>query len=311
MLRKMVRILMGVVGVMLLIVTGLLVGFTIWRPSFISALETGSQVITTTRGEIEYTVEGQGTPYLYVHGSPGGYDQALTDRHVRPDAFVDLKTIAISRPGYLRTPLSSGKTPAEQADLFAALLDEIDIDRVVVVAISGGGPAGLQFALRHPERTEGLVLIAPAVTAQPDLRYENPTSASGTFMLDVILWAGGRWLGPAMIPGLDKEDPKEVELARLLARSVIPLRSRTEGSVNDFDTLRTLGVESWPLEQLTVPTLILHGNVDRNAPYEGAVTVAARIPNAELVTFDGIGHEISLTRAREIDEEMHRFIDGL
>jgi pimeloyl-ACP methyl ester carboxylesterase len=157
----------------------------------------------------------------------------------------------------------------------------------------------------------GLVMIAPALASQPDLRYENPTSASGTFMLDVILWAAGRWLGPAMIPGLDNEDPKEVELARLLAKSVIPLRSRTDGSVNDFDMLRTLDVESWPLEQLTVPTLILHGNADRNAPYEGSVAAAARIPNAALVTFDGVGHEVSLTRAREIDEEMHRFIAGL
>jgi pimeloyl-ACP methyl ester carboxylesterase len=309
--RKFARILVRLIGLIALIVVGLLISFAFWRSAYISALETGSRVITTPLGDIEYTVEGQGTPYLYVHGAPGGYDQALPDRHVRPDAFADLKTIAISRPGYLRTPLSSGETPADQADLFAALLDEIGIDRVVVVAVSGGGPAGLQFALRHPERTMGLMLMAPAVRAQPDLRYENPTSASGTFTVDVILWALGRWLGPAMMPGLDKEDPKQVELARLWVKTVIPLRSRTTGSVNDFDMLRTLDVESWPLEQLTVPTLILHGNADRNAPYEGSVAVAARIPNAALVTFDGVGHEVTLTRAREIDKEIQRFIAGL
>ena len=65
--------------------------------------------------------------------------------------------IAPSRPGYGRTPLSSGKTSEEAADLMAALLDELNLEKVIAFSISGGGPTALNFALRHPNRCAGCV----------------------------------------------------------------------------------------------------------------------------------------------------------
>lgn len=311
MFKWLLRIVLGAVGLVTSIVVGVLVVFPFWRAGYVSTLEAESQVIATAMGDVEYAVIGEGRPYLYVHGAPGGYDQGLVDPRFLPDAFTGLQTITVSRPGYLRTPLSSGETPAEQADLFAALLDEIGVERVVIVAVSAGGPSALQFAIRYPERTAGLVLIAAAMLPQPDLEYQNPTSASGTLMLDVVLWAAGRWLGPAMLPGLDNDDSEQVALARRWVATVIPLSRRTDGSVNDFGMLRDLDVDAWALETIASPTLILHGDADRNAPYEGSVAAAARIPNAELITYKGVGHELSLTRAREIDERIHRFLEGL
>lgn len=306
MLKWLRRIIIGIV----VLVGGVLVTFSIWRAGYVRSLETDSQVVSTRLGDIEYAVLGDGTPYLYIHGAPGGYDQGLAEPRLRPNAFAGLKIISVSRPGYLRTPLSSGETPVEQADLFAALLDEIAVERVIVTAISAGGPSGLQFALRHPDRTAGLVLIAPGITAQPD-EYENPTGPIGTTLLDVVLWAGGRWLFPALLPGFNDEDPDQVAIARVWGKSAIPLARRTEGAINDFAVIRELDVENWPLEELTVPTLILHGDMDRNAPFQGSKAAAARIPNAELVTFEGVGHEFSLTRPREIDTEIVRFIRTL
>jgi 2-hydroxy-6-oxonona-2,4-dienedioate hydrolase len=311
MLKWLLRAVLGVVALVVLIIVGLLAVFPFWRAGYIRTLEAESQVTATPLGDVEYAVIGEGTPYLYVHGAPGGYDQGLVDPRYRPDAFAGLKTITLSRPGYLRTPLSSGETPAEQADLFAALLDEIGVVRVVIIAVSGGGPSALQFAMRYPERTAGLFLMAPATIAQPGLEYQNPTSTSGTLLLDVVLWAAGRWLGPNMLPGLDKDDSEQVALARSWVRTVIPLARRTEGAINDFAMLRELDIDAWPLETITSPTLILHGDADRNSPYEGSANAAARIPNAKLVTFEGVGHELTLTRPREIDELMHRFLEEL
>jgi len=306
MFRWLVRAVLGVVAVIAMVLAVLLTIFPFWRASYVETLEAGSELITTARGNVEYAVLGEGAPYLYIHGAPGGYDQGLVDPRSRPEAFAALRTITLSRPGYLRTPLSSGKTPAEQADLFAALLDEINVHRVIVVAVSAGGPPALQFAIRHPEQTAGLVLIAPALVPQPDLTYENPTSASGTFLLDAVLWAAGRWLGPAMLPGLDHDDPGQVAIARSWVATVIPLSRRTEGAVNDFAMLRDFDIDHWPLESISAPTLILHGDQDRNAPYAGSAAAAARIPGAELVTFDNVGHELPLTHALEIDEYVQR-----
>ncbi len=60
---------------------------------------------------------------LSVHGTPGGYDQRLG-----MDGF---RILAPSRPGYLRTPIDAGRTPREQADVYAALLDALSIDEVI------------------------------------------------------------------------------------------------------------------------------------------------------------------------------------
>ena len=60
--------------------------------------------------------------------------------------------ISPSRPGYGRTPLSSGRTYSVQPDLYASLLDKLGVDKVVVHSLSGGGPALYYFAEKYPER---------------------------------------------------------------------------------------------------------------------------------------------------------------
>ena len=58
---------------------------------------------------------------------------------------VGFRVIVPSRPGYLRTPLTSGRTPGEQATLIAALLDTLGIERGALYAYSQGGAS---FAVR-------------------------------------------------------------------------------------------------------------------------------------------------------------------
>jgi len=75
-----------------------------------------------------------------------------------------MRVIAVSRPGYLGTPLADGETPEAQADLYAALLDTLGIAR----AVSSRSPpaaerAGLRAAPRHalPRLDPGFDLHRP------------------------------------------------------------------------------------------------------------------------------------------------------
>src|SRR5215813_1519330 len=86
----------------------------------------------TAAGCMEYIQYGAGPAVLWLHGTPGGCDQA---------AFVaaglakcGFRLVCPSRPGYLGTPLAVGRTPAEQADALAALLDTLGITTAAVVA---------------------------------------------------------------------------------------------------------------------------------------------------------------------------------
>src|SRR5262245_39438267 len=89
--------------------------FQRWKRRATARVQTESTLVTTALGPVEYQRQGEGPALLVAHGSPGGYDQGV--------AFAKLlnsprhTNIAVSRPGYLRTPLSSGPSPEEQADL--------------------------------------------------------------------------------------------------------------------------------------------------------------------------------------------------
>ena len=72
------------------------------------------------------------------------------------------RLIAPSRFGYLGSGRPQNAFPAVQADALAWLVAHLGEEKVVVVGGSAGSLSALQFALRHPERTQALVLVVPA-----------------------------------------------------------------------------------------------------------------------------------------------------
>jgi pimeloyl-ACP methyl ester carboxylesterase len=120
---------------------------------------TQPEIITTPAGVVEVETHGSGTPVIVVHGSPGGVDAARAmSRFLPEDQF---KTICVSRPGYLRTPLDpAGPSIDREADLLAAVLAAAGVARAGVLAWSGGGPAAYRLPVRHPDRVSAIVAVA-------------------------------------------------------------------------------------------------------------------------------------------------------
>ena len=120
--------------------------------------ELRSKLIKTSRGVVEAATWGEGPAVLLLHGAMGGYDQGIL--LAQTVTYPRFHYVAISRPGYLGSALRIGRMPQEQADLCAEVLDQLGAENAAVIAISGGGPTALQFALRHAERCRGLVMIS-------------------------------------------------------------------------------------------------------------------------------------------------------
>ena len=178
-----------------------------WRDGLVRELNEGSEVAETARGPMEYRAEGAAPFVLCVHGGPGGYDQG---KLVAEAVFADFGTIAVSRPGYLRTPLATGRTFEEQADALAALLDALGIDRVAVYGASAGGPPSIHFAGRHPDRIVALLLTCAVTTVYP---VYVPAWARAIIFSDT----GSRlqtWLFERFPPGDAEDAPRPVEHVR-------------------------------------------------------------------------------------------------
>ena len=138
----------------------------VFKSIFISKLNSESEIYESSLGPIEYKIRGNNGPVVLIaHGTPGGHDQTIGHTS-------SYRVLTPSRPGYLRTPLSVGYTPLEQAAAFKELLDGLGIQKVIVIGISGGGPSSMEFAAAFPERTLGLVALE-AVSFSEDLSDED------------------------------------------------------------------------------------------------------------------------------------------
>ena len=116
-------------------------------------------LVGTAKGPVQYIDEGDGSPLLFIHGSPGGFDQGV----LWPAFLLEQghRVIALSRPGYLATPLSDANaTPDAQAALAGALMDSLGIDRFALMCWSGGGPSSNRLAASCPDRVSALVAVA-------------------------------------------------------------------------------------------------------------------------------------------------------
>jgi pimeloyl-ACP methyl ester carboxylesterase len=303
-LRWTLRVIGGALVVIMAVIAIAFVRFSSWKTEHLQALVAGSQIITTARGDIEYAAEGNGVPHLLIHGSPGGYEHGLAGRRAYPELYADTMSITASRPGFLRTPLESGKTFEEQADLFAALLDSLHIERAVVVAASGGGYIGLQFALRHPQRCIALVLSSPSASHEPDA--EGPPPRLMWTPMEFGMWAGGGFVGTMMAKDFDADDSRQVGMLRSLMP--LPIAPRVPGALNDGLQRKDPGIDHWPLERISVPTLLIHGDADENSDYAASVRIASKVPGAKLITYKGGDHYIVITHMKEVRAHIDTFV---
>ena len=292
-------------------------GFEKWRDGLIEELNQGSEVMETAKGPMEYSKEGSSPFVLYGHGGPGGYDQGLLLAGKLKGAYG---TLSVSRPGYLRTPLATGRTFEEQADAMAALLDAVGIDRVAVSGASAGGPPAIHFAARHPDRIVALLLTCAVTTVYPvhvpawarAMVFSDRGSQLQTWLFDhfprpmikMMLTQSStfkvreRELEAARI----MSDPARYEFARGLQYSQAPGGRRRAGLENDLDQFELID-GPLPLSKIQCPTLICHGRRDGDVGYDHAETAHRLIPNSRLHTLENGGHVVWLSEGAE---EMHR-----
>lgn len=275
------------------------------REQCLQELATSSQVIQTARGPVEVWIGGSGPPVLVVHGAAGGYDQGK----LKSEVFEGITFISVSRPGYLRTPLKTGQTPAEQANAMAALLDELQIERTIFIGTSAGGLVGLYFANMYPQRCRALVLIS-AVNA-PLPVYVSPLAVLSPLMADDFLpWTVLRTDNLLRVrPDLRKQlssQPEKLELLDELIHTAYPTTLRLSGLLNDAYQIDHL--EPFPLESIQVPSLVIHGTQDEVVPFQQGVRSASQIPQASfLPVFEGT-HYCALTHLELTFPAIKRFI---
>lgn len=262
---------------------------------------TGSQIAETACGRIEYAVAGNGPPLLIAHGAGGGFDQGMHfSKRLVDNGF---RVIAVSRFGYLRTPLPADASPAAQADAYACLLDVLGIQRVAIAAASAGAPSSLQFALRYPRRISKLVLLVPAThVPRPGGAPSIKVPRGSAFLMDMTLrsdflfWFPLRFARATMVRSLlatppallENASPEEQERLRQILDRILPVSERRLGLTNDFAIISAM--QRYDLERINTPTLTISFADDLLGTYDAARYTAEQIRGARFLGYPSGGH---------------------
>ena len=183
------------------------------------------------------------------------------------------------------------------ADDAFGVLDGYGIQSAHVVGMSLGGYLAQLMALKHPQRIKSLTLIASERLAEADptmpgidpsvLNYHAKASElDWTNREAVIEYQVGSW---RLLSGSAHSFDESI-ICELAGSDF----DRTPNPTTAFNHALLQGGEKWlnRLDEIAAPTLVIHGTEDPVLPYAHAKALKAEIPNAELLTLPGTGHEL-------------------
>jgi pimeloyl-ACP methyl ester carboxylesterase len=225
-------------------------------------------------------------PLVLLHAFP--LDARMWDA-VREPLASHLRVITPDQRGLGRSPLPDSDREPDLEDAardVVALLDRLELDRVVLGGCSMGGYLAMAVLRLAPERVGGLVLID--TKAAPD----TPEAAQSRLDVAERVEAEGigGWLAEANLPNLlaestRKERPDVVETVREIIESQPPA-----GISWTALALRTRPDSLELLRESGVPALVVVGEEDPITPVEAASAMAEVLPGSTLVVLPDAGH---------------------
>ena len=261
----------------------------------------GSILLQTRCGPIEYQERGIGVPLLAVHGSGGGFDQGMA--FAAGLAARGIRVIAMSRFGYLRTPMPADASAETQADAHVCLLDALGIPKAAVMGGSAGAPSALQMAIRHPDRVSSLILLVPLTYKPPTQADSAPpmapwVEASMMRMIgsDFLFWSATHVARDQVIKLVLATPPELLTNASLQERAridamidnILPVSLRADGLRSD--TAASKHLQPAALASIQMPTLIISARDDRYGTFASAQYTANQIAGAKFTGFETGGH---------------------
>ncbi|WP_433519393.1 alpha/beta fold hydrolase [Nonomuraea sp. CA-143628] len=261
--------------------------------------ERGTAVAHLPEGRVEYRLEGDGPRTVVVfHGGHARASLPLGEEVFTEAGFT---VLAPSRPGYGRTPLSTGTTAAGFADVTAELCRTLGVERVAaVVGVSAGGRTALAMAARHPELVERVVLeSAVAFLPWPHWLVRLGGRVAFHARLEAGTWAIMRSLlrvAPSLALRLLVRDLSVLPAGRFLGNLSTAERATLTGLFTLMRSGSGFVADMLPVPdcaaQVGQPALVIASRQDRSVPFAHAESLAAAMPHAELVESRADSHMI-------------------
>jgi pimeloyl-ACP methyl ester carboxylesterase len=231
---------------------------------------------------------GQGPALVLLHA--GIADRSMWSEHLEPLAAAGYRVVAPDLPGFGEAPVQPGEQ-APWSDVLT-LMDDLRIDRAVLVGNSFGGAVALRVAALAPERVSALVLVsAPAPRLEPSARLQTAWQAeeAGLERGDVesaVSAVVNAWTLP--------DAPTELrERVAAMQRRAFTLQAEAGEVTEAPDPVET---DPELLRGLDMPALVVAGELDMPDFRRSLRSLARALPRAESALIAGAAHLAPLER---------------
>jgi len=261
--------------------------------------------MTTKDGRFAYEAAGKpgATPLIFLHGIGGAARAWRLQLATFGDRF---HAIAWDMPGYGGSAPLARVSIAALADALQQFIEQIGAAKPILVGHSIGGMIVQTWLTQSPK------LVRAVVLAQTSPAFGKADGEWQKSFIEARLGPLNRGetmksLAASLVKELvgDDPDPKGMELARECMASVPEASYRAMMlALIGFDQRSTL-------KDISVPTLLLSGSKDNNAPAPMMAKMATYIPAAEYVELPGVGHLANLERPDAFDKALGSFLDSI
>ena len=256
----------------------------------------------TSAPEFSWLESGDGPPVVFLHGIGGGAGSWAPQLETLAERY---RVIALDLPGYEQyEPLGNLSFPA-LANALTRFLDHLSLEKVHLVGHSIGGMIAQEFAAGQSGRLCSLTLSATSPAfGNPDGDFQKKFIAArlgpieaGKTMADIA---------ETVVPELvgAKASPEAIQLAKSCMSKVPPATySAMMHCLITFDRKADLA-------NIAVPTMVLAGEDDTQAPAPMMERMATRIPGARFVCIPGAGHLANIEQPSVFDSALTTFFDS-
>ena len=258
--------------------------------------------LKTRDGRFCYDAAGDPSspPLVFLHGIGGaarawrGQLETFSDRY---------RAMAWDMPGYGGSAPLPSVSIAALADALQDFLQQVDATKPILVGHSIGGMIVQQLLAKNPG------IAAAVVLAQTSPAFGKPDGDWQKSFIDARLGPLDRGetlatLAPTLVKELVGDDPdvSGMEIARDCMACVPDTTYRaTMLALMGFDLRNAL-------KKIAVPTLVLSGSKDNNAPAPMMAKMASYIPSATFVELDSVGHLANLERPGAFNAALDSFL---
>jgi 3-oxoadipate enol-lactonase len=256
--------------------------------------------------QIYYEEMGKGKPLVMIHGG-------LLDRRMWDDQFsafaASNRVVRYDARGHGLSKAPSG-TFSHHKDL-RKLLDQIKIEKAVIMGLSMGGYIAVDFALAYPERVSALILAAPGLTGY---NFESEPAKKNDELINkavqdkdlkmVVEYFQRAWTdGPNRTP--EKVNPSVREKVRQMAI----------GSIQNWNAeSREIRLEPPAIDRLTeirVPTLVVVGDLDMPDIMEIVGLIEKNVKGAQKAIIKDTAHMVNMEKPKEFNRIILNFLSDL